>query len=155
MISRWQLSWKVISVLPIFLLASCGKHEEASQPFIAKVGASRIAPADLQRELKRNGPEITAQQREAALQSLIRTEVLYQRAEQAGFDKDPETQARVKRLIASAYEEKLRGPETSHTNAPAELEEYYAMHSGDFLTPERVKIATIVLRVPHKATDEK
>ena len=140
----------------MFLLAGgCGKQQPAPAPYVAKVGDASISPEELKRELSRRNSAVTTQQREAVLQEMIRTEALYQRAKESGLASDPEIVARIKRLVASAYDEKARGPEEGIKNTQAELDEYYAMHSREFGSPEKVRVAGILLRVPKKATEEK
>lgn len=122
---------------------------------MARVGETFISPEDFKGELLRRNPSASPEQKEAALQDLIRTQTLLARAREAGFDKNPETVARVNRLIASAYEEKMRAPEHRSTNSPGEIDEYYAAHQADFIGPAKVRVAEILLRVPRKASDEK
>jgi hypothetical protein len=105
------------------------------------VGEARISPEEFAREMGKRGTNFTAEQRETVLQGMIRTEALLAKAKTMGFDRDPDVAARVKRLIASAYEEKLKGPETTRTNSAAELREYYEMHAGECSSPERVRAA--------------
>jgi parvulin-like peptidyl-prolyl isomerase len=137
------------------IVSGCKKPEPAPTTFVAKVGESTISEEDFKRELKRRNLSATVQQKETALQDLIRTQALVERAREAGFDKDPETIARVNRLIASAYEEKMGGPERRTTNSVSELEEYYAAHQQEFIAPSKIRVAEILVRVPGKATEEK
>jgi len=143
-----------IAGIAAVVLVGCQKAKAPAEPFVAQVGDSTITAAQWKREVEKH-PNLNAEQREAAFQELLRNEILWVKARQSGFDRDPEIQDRVKRLIATAYLEKLKGPESTKANSPAELQEYYAAHANEFGVGERVHVAGILLRAPQKATDEK
>jgi peptidyl-prolyl cis-trans isomerase C len=141
----------------LLLGGGCQKQQKqtAEEPFIAKVGETRITPEEFSRELSRRGGEVTVETREAVLRNMIRTEELLTKARADGFDREPETVARVKKVIASLYEEKLRGEDRAATNSPAAAQEYYQTHMTEFVTPARTRVAMIFWQVPKKATEEK
>jgi parvulin-like peptidyl-prolyl isomerase len=136
------------------LVFACSKPAPKPVTGLAQVGDQQIMPEDLIRQLQKQTGNLTPEIREAALQSLIRQKALLSKARAAGFDRDPETAARIEQFIASAYEEKLRGPDATRTNSLAEVEAYYKEHAGEFIAQERIRVATILVRVPKKADDE-
>jgi len=75
------------------LLSGCAKPQPPAGPIVAKVGDEEILLSDFRRELQNRTPQPTPEQREAALQDLIRTAALYQHAKKAGFDNESETRA--------------------------------------------------------------
>ena len=122
---------------------------------VAVVGDNVITTEVFAREVARRGASLTKEQKEALLESLIKTEAVYQQALKAGFDKDPEMAARIRRFLATAYEEKQRGTFKPTNPTPAELEEYLRLHTKEFTVPEQIRVAGIFMKVSRKAVPEK
>lgn len=94
-------------------------------------------------------------EKQALLEEMIRPEVLYQTALAAGYDKDPQIVANLKRMITAKYQEdqlaKLGQPKVN----PEEIADYYQRNPQRFGTPAKVRVALIELRAARKATAEK
>jgi len=87
----------LITSIPFILFAysACGVKEEQKGQYLAKVGNTKITPADLERDIK-TLPELAkklfegAAGKEKFLDEMIKKEMLYQEAVKRGLDKDPE-----------------------------------------------------------------
>ena len=144
-------------------LAGCRQGEEARMigtNAVAMVEGQIITREAFERELMRRAPVLAIRNAEAAekaalLEEMIRFEVLHQKALAAGYDKDPEIQADVKRMVVAKFQErhfaKAQHPQVSQE----EIADYYREHPGQFGTPERIRVALIEFKVSRTATPEK
>lgn len=122
---------------------------------VAIVGRQVIGADQFRREVQRRGSSLTKEQKEAMLESLIRTETVYEKAVAAGLDRDPEMQARIRRIIATTYEEKQRAKLKPATAGSAEVEAYYKANTAEFMQPESIRVAGIFVRLSRKAEPAK
>lgn len=153
-------------VLPL-ISVGCQKPAEpaapaaAGPPVLAQVEDSVITVAQFEAELARRaqrggGRVLSAQEREALLDEMIRFEVSFAQAKAAGLDRDPEMIQRFRRMVVARYEEQHQ-TDTEKVPAPtaAEVEAYYRDHLAEFNQPEKVRGALLFLKVSPKAIDEK
>jgi len=124
---------------------------------LAKVDGVVITVGELQERLNRMSPYIRArytslEQKKEFLDSLIRFEVLAKEAERRGFDKDPEVvrtmkQVMIQKLMRVEFEEKL----TPDSVKDAEIKAYYDGHQDEFVKPEEVRAAAIIVKSKDQA----
>jgi parvulin-like peptidyl-prolyl isomerase len=124
------------------------------------VGTQAITAEAFQFELTRRAQSAPGRfadpaAKQAVLEELIRFEALHQKALAAGYDRDPQIAASLKRMIVSKYQEdqlaKLGAPKVT----PEEIAEFYQKNPERFGTPAKVRAALIELKVPRTATPEK
>jgi len=145
------------------MLSGCGRapKSDALPPnAVAVVGNQVITLEAFQEELARRarlapGRYADPKEREALLEEMIQSEVLYQKAIAAGYDKDAQIAADLKRMITTKYQEdqlaKLGQPKVSAQEVAA----FYESHPERFGTPAKVHVALIKLKVARTATVEK
>lgn len=123
-------------------------------PTVATVGSVRIGAGALERELAASRAATPAQ-RQAALENLIRYELLHAAALQSGYDKRPETIDAVRRLIVGAFiQEQLEPKLAALRVTEEEVTGYYDEHLADFTVPQAVRAAVIQIKVSPKASGE-
>jgi parvulin-like peptidyl-prolyl isomerase len=94
-------------------------------------------------------------QKEALLEDMIRVEVLAARAREAGYDRDPEVIAQVKRLLgARLWQEQIAAQIEALSVSPAEVQQYYQAHRDAYSTPAQARAAMIFLALPASASDD-
>ena len=146
------------------LAVGCREQKSATPPLpanaVAVVGGQIITLEHFQNELARRaqsapGRFAEAGEKQSLLNELIRFEVLHQKALAAGYDKDPQVVANLKRMIVAKYQEdqlaKLGPPEVT----PEDIAAYYQKRQERFGTPEKVRAALIEIKVARTATAEK
>jgi peptidyl-prolyl cis-trans isomerase C len=124
---------------------------------LAKVDGVLITVGELQERLNRMSPYIRArytslEQKKEFLDSLIRFEVLAKEAERRGFQNDPEVirtmkQVMIQKLMRDEFEVKL----TPDSIGDAEIEKYYDEHVDEFVKPEEVRAAAIIVKSKDQA----
>ena len=124
---------------------------------LATVDHVEITVGELQERLNRMSPYIRArytslEQKKEFLDSLIRFEVLAKEAEQRGFGKDPEVvrtmkQVMIQKLMRDEFEVKL----TPDSITDADIKAYYDGHLDEFVKPEEVRAAAIVVKTKDQA----
>jgi hypothetical protein len=139
----------------------CDRAEKrASLPAnaVAAISGTPITAEAFQKELTRrtqSDSTSSLETRLAILHDLLVPEALYQRALAAGYDKDPQIQAALKRFIIAKYQEdqlaKLEPPVVS----AADITNYYQSHASRFGSPERIHAAVIELKIARTASPEK
>lgn len=151
----------------LLLFAACDRRvrPEPTRPaaaesvVLAQVGERVITRADFERELARRGaaqPQryATAAQREKLLAEMIQFEVVLAAARSAGYDREPEIQARVNQFIVTRFQEDHLAAAESGPPTDAELQAYYQANQPQFSVPPAVRIALIQLKLSPKATPE-
>ncbi len=119
------------------------------------VGDKPIRAAALEQELaRRHLSRPTTAEKAAALEDLIRFEVLYAQAQTSGFVELPKTQAAIKRLIVAQYRESLATNPISPAS-PAEVEQYYRTQTNLYQVPEQARVALILIAVSSNAPPER
>ncbi len=122
----------------------------AESPVLAQVGNRKFTEADLQAKIE----EVPTYARKnfytkdgklKLLDNLIKSEMLYQAAIDAGYDKRPDIQVKLKdaeqRILQSEYfnnEIKDKGAASE-----ADLLKYYEDHKADYVKPARAKVSHI------------
>ena len=95
-----------------------------------------------------------AQEKQKLLEEMIQFEALHQKALAAGYDKDPQITADLKRMITTKFQQdqlaRLGQPKVSEEDIAA----YYRANPQRFGTPARVRVALIELKVARTATAE-
>lgn len=150
------------------LFAACDRRTqlESAHPtadesvVLAQVGERVITRADYDRELVRRGGVqsqryATAAQREKLLAEMIQFEVVLAAARSAGYDRDPEIQARINQFIVTRFQEDQLAAAASGPPTDAELQAYYQSNLSQFSVLPAVRVALIQLKLSAKATPEK
>jgi peptidyl-prolyl cis-trans isomerase C len=119
---------------------------------LARVDGVVITVGELQERLNRMSPYIRArytslEQKKEFLDSLIRFEVLAKEAERRKFDQDPEVvrtmkQVMIQKLMRDEFEVKL----TPDSISDADIKKYYDANLDEFVKPEEVRAAGIMVR---------
>jgi len=153
----------VVGITGALWLFGCGRADRSySVPpnAVAVVEGQVITAEAFQAELARRaqtapGRYADPKEKEALLGEMIRLEVLHQEALAAGYDKDPQIAASLKRMITAKYQEdqlaKLGQPKVS----AEDIVDYYRSNPHRFGTPAKVRVALIELKVARTATADK
>jgi peptidyl-prolyl cis-trans isomerase C len=125
---------------------------------LARVDGVVITVGELQERLNKMSPYIRArytslEQKKEFLDSLIRFEVLAREAQRRGLDQDPEVvrtakQVMIQKLMRDEFEVKL----TPESVTDAEIKAYYDAHQDEFVKPEEVRAAGIMVKSKDQAT---
>jgi parvulin-like peptidyl-prolyl isomerase len=160
-------------LVPVFVLvvfASCGRRESADgrksgaeQPaaaavVLAEIDGRRITLGDFEAEMARRGKSRyqTEQQRQQLLEDLIAFEVMLARARAAGFDRRPEVQSQIDRLIVARFQEEQFAAQPAPTPpTETELRKLYEEQAAEFKRPAEVRAGLIHFACSPKATPEK
>ncbi len=139
----------------------CAEDSGTKDAVLAVIGGSKINAEDFKEEMKRRGHNMPGsfasfQQKEVLLQDMVRSEMLYASALEAGYDRKPEIIEALKRIMISRFREDMLGPEFSKIKTDdAEIEAYYRQHPEKYMSPQMIRCAVIYVAVPQKASDEK
>ena len=152
---NWLIPGLIVLLLPSGVLGS----EQDSVP-LAQIGDKIISRQSLEARLQRLPPEVQAQYRSEAgrsayLRELVRLEVFARAAREQGLDRDPEIQARIRDIVnamlAHQYvQREILGPVQVQ---PEEVRQYYQTHRERFVSPEKIRAPSLLLRVHAKATE--
>ena len=134
--------------------------EKASAPYLAKVGEVLITERELGEEMTRRaarGASLAPDKEvEAALQELVRAEVLFQKASAAGYDRRPDLKSQFKRLIISKFEEDEALKRADEEKVSAEtIRAHYEAHRSDYTSEEKVRVAVLHVKMSPKAALDK
>lgn len=151
-----------LSISP--LNAAAGAPDQGSAPppeisatqeaTVATVGSVRIGAAALERQLA-TSRAVTAAQKQAVLENLIRFELLHAAALAAGYDKKPETVDAVRRLVVGSFVQDEFEPQFAGLRVTEEeIKAYFEAHLADFTVPQAVRAAVIQIKVSPKASEE-
>ena len=137
---------------------ACSKEPIPEPSFLAKVDQHLIQretfETELQNRAKTLSPELSDDEiRTKVLDEIVHFQALYSKAIQAGIDKDPDIQTRIRQLIVREYENSLQDD-----NPPAQVSEtdiagFYAANQAQFMRKERRQGAIIFLSVPQTASE--
>jgi parvulin-like peptidyl-prolyl isomerase len=127
---------------------------------VAMVEVQPITREAFERELMRRAPvpgfrDSEEAEKAAVLEEMIRFEVLHQKALATGYDKDPEIQAEVKRMLVAKFQERYFAKAQHPQVSQEEIADYYRQHPAQFGTEERVRVALIEFKIPRTAPPEK
>ena len=147
--------------------------EQKDDPVVAEIGPQKVLKSELDRiiegqieqkisqvaaylpydELKKKKEELlkqytTDQQRQLFLSQYIVTELLYRKARESGLSDDPKVRAALKdmerAMLAQKVMERQFADEIKIT--PGDIQTYYDAHSKEYIQPERVRIAHILVK---------
>jgi parvulin-like peptidyl-prolyl isomerase len=140
--------------------AQTQKDPEQSQNIIAIINGESITVEAYKKETILHGGHIPGRfdsmvQREALLEEMIRFEVLAAKARKAGYDKDPEIVASLKKMmVQKLWQDQWASKLKEVAITDDEIEQYYNKHLEDYTGPEMAKAAIIYLKFPPKATEK-
>ncbi len=148
----------MIFILVVSLAGACAKKEETKGPSLAKVGATKITEADLERDLK-NLPDFAQKLfegpggKEKFLDELIKKELLYQEATKRGLDKDPEFVRKLEEfrkltLIGQLLEKEI---EAKSKVTEQDVQKYYEAHKDELSSVSQIKASHILVKTEGEA----
>jgi len=92
---------------------------------------------------------------EARLEEMVRFEMLYSAATNAGYDSTPEIREAVRRLIVDRYIEDVLLPQLAAVEfGDDEVEAYFRDHAADFTEPAAYRGAVVQVTIPPTASAE-
>ncbi len=156
-----KAAW-LLSITILIMIVACEKKEiiepkaqvKEVDPaaVVAVVGDAQITFKEIQNEMRYRGGHIpgrfsTIESKKVLLDEMIHFEVLAQKAKEAGYDKDPEIQAAVKKMMVKKYKQdylNLLLDKQRITNL--EVQKYYQENKEQFSTPEMARPAVISIR---------
>ena len=156
-----------VAITVSLVLAGCSGDARHSRPEagaestapVARVGdelitVERFHAEMLRRGGRRPGQYATTEQKRALLNEMIRFEALAAQAREAGYDRDPETLAVMKRLMVARYQRDVLEARLAEIEvSDEEIERFYAEHEDEFARPERSRAAIVFIEVPKGASD--
>lgn len=152
-----------VRICVVIALCCCGTAEAAGEyeSPLAVVGSVRITEKDFMAEIVKSGFGLPrrfekTEEREALLEDMVRTEVLYAMAVRDGYDKSPAVLDALKRIIINQYRQDRLEPALSKIAVTEdEILAFYKEHAAEFTAPQMVRAAVIRISVPAKAADKK
>ena len=152
-----------IAISTVLLAAGCREQKSATPPLpanaVAGVGGQIITLEQFQNEMARRaqaaqGRFAEAGEKQSLLDELIRFEVLQQKALAAGYDRDPQVVANLKRVMVARFQEDQLAKLGAPSATAEEIVEFYQKNRQRFGTPEKVRAAVIEIKVARTATAE-
>ena len=155
----------LLSTVFTLSLIGCGEAEqsqtkantttEVNGDVVATVNGAPIGSEDFAllatRKSPGKGSELSLDERKEVLDDLVTEELLYQKALQEGYDKDPKVKkVMVNALIRKEIYDSIKNSDFSD----AELEAYYNEHIEEFTVPAKVQIYSILIKVTDDRSDE-
>lgn len=144
------------------LVGGCGKgkEEKAAGDVLAKVNAKVITMDDFRKEQKKLPPYIkgsleTAEGKRQFLDNLVTRELILQKAEKSGLDKDEAVTSKLEEVKKTLMMEALLKKEIEGKSAftEREAEEYYNSHKDEFKEGEKIRISHIMVKTEKEAND--
>jgi peptidyl-prolyl cis-trans isomerase C len=131
--------------------------ENTPAKLLASVGDQAITTAAFQAAISRRPGRLSSPpNKEALLKKMVRFEMLYAAARQAGYEKDPAIIEKVRRLIANIYRKNVLEPRLAELQVTeGELESYYNDHRAEFTSSTMVRAAVIQITIPARSSEEK
>jgi len=145
----WLFPFFLLVVGGIFLFIStpvvaAGK---GIQPAAVEVGKRALTVADVH-DYVRNRPAAMATPETfmTAVDTLVDSELLYQKAIAEGLDQDPATRQVIRQLLVqSLIEKKINRPTMERPVSEAEIRCYYDEHKNLYERPEQIRLAEIFI----------
>lgn len=135
----------------------------AGDDVLAKYGDKKVTAAEFERVLemqsqgKIKSSGLTAQQKEAMLQNLVKMRVMADYARAKGIDKKPEVMEQMNLLVdnflATSYLKFEVAEKAAKELADKDFETFYKTRQEEFKTPEQVKARHILVRVEKNASE--
>ena len=144
-----------ILLLGLVLLTGCPGPRPSAEP-LAQVGSVVLTPEELTAELlRRQKLSRTPVSASSVVEDWVRHQLLLSRARELGFDHDPELQRRWERLLVARVEAELEEQQRQlRAPQPEEIQAHYKTHPDEYVVPEQIRIAQLVLKVPPGASPE-
>lgn len=149
LIMAWAFKKSLLLLAGVVLLLAAAGPALAEELAVV-IGGKALPAADLKQYIERR-PAAMADMKafQAAVESLVDSEVLYQQALALGFDQQPEIRQALRQLLGQKLlEEKVNQPVMSRQISLEEIERYYAEHRDQYQRPEQVRLAGIFVAVP-------
>jgi peptidyl-prolyl cis-trans isomerase C len=148
------LGWLLASAAP--LPGAGALQAPGPDAAVATVGGQSITVAALELHMQRragdSGQPATPEHRKTLLEEILRVEALSERARRAGYDKDPEIVAQVRRLMARKLRQEELDPKLDALAvAEAELRRHYEQNPKEHALPRQARAALIFVKVPAQA----
>ncbi len=126
---------------------------------VARVGEREIHADVVRRAMIRHGgafgdPFDTLDEKEELVRELVRTEALAALAVERGYDRDPEIQETITRVLADRYRRDLLRENPPPAITDEDVRAYYDEHADEFATPERARLSVVEIRIPGAASDD-
>ena len=147
--------------------AGCGSRtrnvldSNAEGAVIARFGAHALHAGEFEARLRAT-PEVAKERlaspegRKQLVEEMVRQQLLAHRAEEKGYQRDPEFAKRyAEELGAFFLEKEFEEPERRRAPTDEELRKYFDAHQAEMSRPERVRIALIAFKVTSPEQREK
>lgn len=125
--------------------------EELGAP-LAKIDDVTITLGEFEDRINRQSPYIRArytslEQKKEFLDELVKFEILAKEAARRGYDKDPEVVRTMKQvMIQKLMRDELDATITADSVKDADMKAYYDANVAEFVKPEEVRAAAIILK---------
>jgi len=153
----------IVAAVTVAVMGGCGKakNQEASTgDVLAKVNDKVITMDEFKKEQEKLPEYIkasleTKEGRKQFLDNLVTRELILQKGEKAGMDKDEAVISKLEEIKKTLMIEALLKKEIEGKAAfgEKEAEEYYASHKDEFKEGEKVKIGHIMVKTEKEAND--
>jgi peptidyl-prolyl cis-trans isomerase C len=153
----------IVAAASSALIAGCGKgkkEEAVSGDVLARVNNKVITMDDFRKEEEKLPPYIkasleTKEGKKQFLDNLVTRELIIQKAEKSGLDKDASVTSKLEEIKKTLMMEALLKKEIEGKAAftEKEAEEYYNSHKDEFKEGEKVKISHIMVKTEKEASD--
>jgi parvulin-like peptidyl-prolyl isomerase len=130
---------------------SADRRTQPMEGVVALVNGKPISREVWQQHTARRGPDGAR----AALDDLIRQELLYQHAREAGYDRDPQLVASFRRMVAARFEEDQLAQRTSSPATSESARACYDANLDKYRLPEKRRAAVVFIHAPQTALAEK
>lgn len=156
MTTNYSIRFCLIALFAVFLLASSGCGNPKSK-HLASVDGKAITVGDFEKRISKMPAyykALVSQRKKDFLDDMINEQLVYKEALKRGTNKDPE----VKELIDEAKRKiiiaKLMETEAKKSAVTEEkIEEFYAMHKDDFVTPLKLRASHIMVDTEAEANE--
>ncbi|MDF1564526.1 MAG: peptidyl-prolyl cis-trans isomerase [Deltaproteobacteria bacterium] len=128
---------------------------EKAGPALATIGDTKITVDEFKERLMRQSPFLrarynTTERKKQFLDNMVRFELLAREAERRGLQQDPDVQETMKKVMVQKLIRQLN--EDDQAALPdAELKAFYDAHLTDYVKPERVRLAHILVQAEDPA----
>ena len=123
---------------------------------LAVIAGTPITPESFRAEMERRRGEFNAERKAELLDTMVRDELLFAAARQAGYEKDPEVVAALKQAMVGKFLRDTLDPKLGLLKATdQEAQAFYQAHQADFGSHAALHGALIRIAVSPKASAEK
>lgn len=136
--------------------AKTAKVAKADAGALAVVDGKVISKESFLAEMASLPGDYTATRKEQLLDGIVRSELLFAAARNAGYEKDPEVIAAIKQTMVNKYLKDNLEPKLAKVTATdQEAQAYYKSHQGEFGTLAMTHVAIITVASSSKYSAEK